>query len=191
MEEKKGKKKFTSADLIKNRQLFRHYEFSNEQVLKWAEQFVQHVGYELQEPEYIGFVRPTLHAKRQIDETTHEIIAVSRQNISEALDGLSTLLSFKAVAGDAHDYAVLFPPLNEFQFLEFFREDNGRWLRQINEHRLMMWMCNPDNETVWCLAGEPKDKTFKDYFIMSRRGGIADLGTFIRGPQILRDLEAE
>jgi len=190
VEEKEGKKKFTSADLIKNRQLFRHYEFSNEQVLKWAEQFVQHAGYELQEPEHIGFVRPALHGKKQTGETTHEIIAVSRQNIPEALDGLSTLLSLKAVAGDDIDYAVLFPPLNEYQFLEFFREHNGRWLLQINEYRLMMWMCNPDNETVWCLAGEPKDTTFKDYFIMSR-GGSGDLGKFIRGPQILRDLEAE
>ena len=190
MEEKKGKKKFTSADLIKNRQLFRHYEFSNEQVLKWAEQFVQHAGYELQQPDYSGFIRPALHARRETGDATHEIIAVTRQNIPEALDGLGALLSLKAAAGDAHDYAVLFPPLNEYQFLEFFREENGRWLRQISEHRLMMWMCNPDDETVWCLAGEPKDKGFEDFFLLSRTGA-GNVLNFIRAPQILQDLAEE
>jgi len=191
MEKKEGKKKFTSADLIKNRQLFRHFEFTNEQVLKGAEQFVQMAGYELQQPDYIGFVRPVLHAKRKTDEATHEIIGVARQNTDEACDGLGDLLSIQAVAGNTPDYALLTPPLNEYQFLEFFREDNGRWLRQINESHLMMWMCDPDKETVWCLAGEPKDKTFEDYFIMSRGGGISNISSFIRGPQILQELAEE
>ena len=191
MEEKKGKKKFTSADLIKNRQLFRHYEFTNEQVLKGAEQFVELAGYELLEPDYMGFVRPALHAKRRGEDFSHEIVGVTRQNVDEARDGLTDLLSIQAVTESVFDYALLTPPLNEYQFLEFFREDNGRWLRQINESRLMMWMCNPDKETVWCLAGEPRDKTFEDYFIMSRGGGISNISSFIRSPQILQELAEE
>ena len=147
---------------------FREWYFPTDEILEWVKTFLTHVGYEIQSPSYIGFTSPDFHAKRQTEKYTYEIVGVVRSHFDTALDGLTHLLSMKAVLGDKVDYVLVVPPVSEYLMLEFFRSEEGRWFWEIKDHMFMLWMGNPDEEFVWCLLGGPRDRRFEDYFAASR-----------------------
>jgi len=146
----------------------REWYFPAEEVAEWTRRFLVEVDYELEPDSYIGFVRPDFHAKRQTEKRTHEIVGVVCQHFDEALEGLTKLLSIKAVLGDMADYALVLPPVSEFLMLEFFRSEDGQWFWEIKTHKFMVWLANPDEEFVWCILGGPRDKTFDEYFALGK-----------------------
>src|SRR3989304_8977657 len=74
----------------------------------------------------------------------------------------------RAVLGEGVDYALVLPPVNEYLLLEFLQEEKGRWFFGMKEQGLMMWLCNPANDSLWCILGAPRDRRFDNYFILTK-----------------------
>jgi len=155
--------KETRPDRIKEGE-FREWYFPTDEILEWVKVFFTHVGYKVLTPSYVGFTCPDFHVKRQTEKHTYEVVGVVRPHFDQALDGLTQLLSMKAVLGDQVDYVLVLPPVSEYLMLEFFRSEEGRWFWEIKDHMFMLWMANPDEEFVWCLVGGPRDRRFEEYF---------------------------
>jgi hypothetical protein len=149
---------------------FRSYDFSTEEILAWAKKFLSYVGYELLPPQYIGFTQPDIHAKRGEGEKTYEIVAMVGSGLGEVVDNYAKLSSLKTSLGEKADYVLILPPVNEYLLIEFLTEDKGRWFYEIKDREFMMWLGNPQEETMWCILGSPRDNKFNDFFIFPVKG---------------------
>ena len=148
---------------------FREWYFPVEEIVGWTKQFLQDVGYEILPETYIGFAKPDFHAKRVEGDKTYEIVGIGCQHFDVALEGLTKLAAIRSVRGDKIDYTIVVPPVNEFLMLEFFRTEKGWKYFEIKRNKFMVWFANPDEEYVWCLVGEPLDKTCKEYFALGKQ----------------------
>ena len=167
--------------------------FTVEEVRKGAEQFVQYAGYQLLTPTYMGFVKSDLHAKRQTEKATYELVGVVRLKMEEAVEGYSRLAAAKAAYGDGPDYVLILPPIPEYFLLEWFYEERGRWFFELRREQFMMWLCNPERETTVCISGAPRDRQFNQYFAQMGRltTGSWDAGITRRLSELLLREEIE
>lgn len=155
----------TQSGHIRETGPFRSWVFSREAVLAGTEKFLKYVGYQLQTPGSIGFVQPDLHAKRPEGKKAHEVVAVVRASLEQAVEGYAQLAAIRASLGESADYALVLPPVNEFLLIQFLTNDKGRWFYEIKKLQFMMWLCNPDQEAMWCIVGGPRDRLFEHYFV--------------------------
>jgi len=146
---------------------FRHYVFDASEVLNEAKRFLQQVGYELKPPSYIGFVQPDFQARRQTESRSYEIVGIVRENLDQAVEALIKLSAIKAVKDDV-DCVLALPPVNEYLLIEFLKEEEGRWYFAMKDAKLIVWFCNPDEQTTWCVIGAPKDNLFQEHFLFSK-----------------------
>jgi hypothetical protein len=146
---------------------FRHYVFGVSELHAETERFLAQAGYELRPPHYIGLVQPDFRAKRKADGCTYELVGLVRESLDQAVDALVKLAAIKAVGHDL-DCVLVLPPANEYLLIEFLTEEKGRWYFGMKDARLIVWFCNPDNQTTICVIGAPSDKDFQKHFYMSK-----------------------
>ncbi|MEE9202694.1 MAG: hypothetical protein V3U31_05845 [Dehalococcoidia bacterium] len=146
---------------------FRIWDISPEEALSGVKKFLEYAGYELLPEDYIGFLRPDFRARRQASGKEHQVVGVVASGIEDAVEGCTRLMAMKAVLGDAADYALALPMVNEYLLIEFFMEDKGRWYFGMKDHELMMWLLKPDEEVTWCILGSPRDRHFNNFFVLS------------------------
>ncbi|MDI6777043.1 MAG: hypothetical protein QMD03_07375 [Syntrophales bacterium] len=147
---------------------FRSWSFPQEKIREWARVFLTDAGYELLPPDYIGFVQPTLHARRKEGERSYEIVGFDAPDMENSPEALAKLAAARATLGQGADYALILPPVNEYLLLEFFRQDRGRWYLAMKDLKIMVWLVNPAEEYVWCITGEPLDKTLLEFFVQGK-----------------------
>jgi len=147
---------------------FRGYSFAMEKLMEWVRIFLTDAGYELLPPDYIGFVQPAVHARRAEGERVYEIVGFDSPDMENAPEALVKLAAARAVRGDEADYALILPPVNEYLLLEFLRADRGRWYLAMKDLKMMAWLVNPEKEYVWCITGEPLDKTLSEFFVQGK-----------------------
>ena len=144
---------------------FRSWSFPREKIREWVRVFLTDAGYELLPPTYIGFVEPALHGRRKEGERDYEIVGFDAPDMENAPEALTKLAAARAVLGERADYVLILPGVNEYLLLEFLREDRGRWFLAIKDLKIMVWVVNPAEEYVWCIIGEPLDKTLCEFFV--------------------------
>ncbi|MDF2956579.1 MAG: hypothetical protein OD814_000201 [Candidatus Alkanophagales archaeon MCA70_species_1] len=148
--------------------------FSVESVKEFVEKFLEYVGYELKPSETVGFVRPDVRATRSDEEKqkTYELVAVVKPGLEsgkeQVLEGFRDLSAMKAFLGGGTsehvvDYAMILPPTSERLMIAFLI-DEEEWYFPIKEQGFMIWLVNPERETVNCIIGWPSDEKFKYYF---------------------------
>ena len=172
-----SEKAFTSEEMLRRLRQVPElaYEFSAEEVLQAANQFLQYVGYQLQTlPE--GTVKPDFHAQRQSGATVYEVMGLVGHSLTEMADLLAKLAALKSVLGEEVDYVLVFPPISERPLLDFLSNDKGKWYFELKEAEVMFWLCNPQQETVWCILGSPKDALFNEYFVLTKLSLDSALG---------------
>lgn len=146
---------------------FRHYVFPLSEIISETQRFLGQVGYELRPDDHIGLVKPDFRARRKVGDKRYDIAGLFRESLDEAVEGLIRLAAIRAVSKDI-DLALVLPPINEYQLIEFLMEERGRWYFGMKDARLMIWFVNPDNRTTWCVIGGPSDRTFLKHFFMSQ-----------------------
>ena len=144
---------------------FREWSFPIAEVLEWCRTFLKDAGYEVLPGEYVGLVKPDIHAHRKETGKTYDIFVIGAQHTDTAVNALTRLAALKTVAGDEADYVMVMPPISEYLMLDFLREDKGRWYYAMKELKFNMWLANPDEEFIWCMVGEPQDKVFRGMFV--------------------------
>ena len=163
-----SKGKFTSKELISQLRMCPQlaYEFSNEEVLKEIKHFLMFVGYELDEPNKSNelAVKPDFYAKRKESDITYEIAGMVRHDINEIIDGMTPLDTMKNQLGKKIDYVIATPPISERYLIDFMYEDNFKWYQKLLNENYLLWVCNPDERSVWCPFGAPRDKQIHDFF---------------------------
>lgn len=145
---------------------FRAYETTLEEIQAGTETLLRAAGYELLKPDYIGFVRPDFHARRREGDKTYEVVLMLEPRIEDALEGYIKLAAMKAARGDALDYGVVLPPINEYLLLEWLQEDKGRNFYELKRQDFMLWMYNPVEQAMWSWVGGPRDKVFAQQFAL-------------------------
>ena len=172
-----SEKAFTSKDMLKRLTQVPElaYEFSAEEVLEATKQFLQYVGYQLQ-PLPKGTVQPDFHAKRQSGATVYEVVGLVSHSLTEMGDLLAKLAAIKTVLGEEIDYVLAFPPISERRLLDFLGDNKGKWYFDLKEAEVMFWLCNPQQETVWCMLGSPEDALFNEYFVLTKLSLDSALG---------------
>ena len=180
-----SEKAFSSKDMLRRLSQVPElaYEFSAEEVLGATTQFLQYVGYQLQPLSPIGSVQPDFHVKRQVGATTYEIVGLVGHSLNEMANLFAKLAAMKPISGEEADYVIVLPPVSERRLLDFLFDNKGKWYLDIKQEQFMLWLCNPKQETMWCIMGSPNDTLFNDYFIMSKLSLDSILGT-----RISRDL---
>lgn len=164
-----GKGKFTSKEFLSQ---FRTcpqlaYDFSTEQVLGEVKRFLEYVGYEIVgEPTASNelVVKPDFYAIRKESNTTHRIAGIVRRDMREAASGIAPLDKIKNDLGEKVDYVLALPPINERYLIDFMCEEDYRWFKKIEKERYMIWLCNPDENSVWSAFGAPRDRLINEYF---------------------------
>jgi len=163
-----SKGKFTSKEFLSRLRTCPQlaYDFSTEQVLGEVKRFLEFVGYRIEDPSaYVELVvKPDFCATRKESNTTHRIAGLVRHDMKEAGGGVTSLDKVKTGLGEEVDYVVALPPVNERYLIDFMCEDNYKFLRKIEEERYMIWLCNPDEKSIWSAFGAPRDKLINEYF---------------------------
>lgn len=163
---------------------FRHYVFGPSELRAETERFLKQAGYELKPPRYIGLVEPDFRAKRKAGNSTFELVGLVRENLDQAIDGLTKLAAIKAADRDIECVLVL-PPINEYLLIEWLTEEKGRWYFGVKDCKLVVWFCNPDNRTMICVIGFPADREFQKHFYMSQMS--FDEYMSLRHPNLMRE----
>ncbi|MDY7018552.1 MAG: hypothetical protein SU899_00520 [Chloroflexota bacterium] len=176
-----SEKAFTSKDMLQRLSQVPElaYEFSSEEVLGASTKFLQYVGYQLQPPSPMGSVQPDFHVKRHVESTTYEIVGLVGHSLNEMTDLFAKLIAMKSILGEKADYVIVLPPISERRLLDFLFDNKGKWYLDLKQEQFMLWLCNPKQETMWCIMGSPNDTLFSDYFIMSKLSLDSILGTRI------------
>jgi len=160
-------KKFTSRDLLRQLRPTPDlaYEFSNEEVLEAAKYFLQYVGYTLEEKEQWKN-KPDFCARRGEGGVTYEILGLVRHSMKEVADGIAHLKKIKEELGEKEtmDYIIALPPVQERHLIDYMTADDYKLYKDLRENAFAVWICNPQEKSVWCPQGAPKDKRFNEYF---------------------------
>ena len=169
---------------IKETGPFREWVFAPEELLAEAKRFLEYVGYELEPASPIGSVCPDFRARRQTERTTYEIVGVVGRHLDAVPDACARLRQVKAVLGEAADYVIVLPPVNEHLIIEFFTEDRGKHYFELKQDDIALWLCNPDAQTMWCAIGGCRDKRFDNYFVLGKFPmGFDQIITLRLGPE--------
>mgnify|MGYP001029267917 CR=1 FL=1 len=173
-----SEKAFTSEEMIRRLRQVPElaFEFSAEEVSSATTQFLQYVGYQLQPLSPIGSVQPDFHAKREAGATVYEIVGLVGHSLNDVADLFAKLAAMKRIHSERVDYVLVLPPVSERRLLDFLSDNKGEWYSDIKQEQFMFWLCNPQQETVWCILGSPKDNLFNDYFVLSKLSLDSALG---------------
>ena len=165
-----SEKGFTSEEMLSRLRQVPElaYEFSAEEVLRAATQFLQYVGYQPQLLSPIGSVQPDFRVKRQSGAIVYEIVGLAGHSLDEMADLFAKLVGMKPILGEEVDYVLILPPVSERRLLDFLFDNKGKWYLDLKQEQFMLWLSNPKQETMWCVMGSPKDKLFNDYFILPK-----------------------
>ncbi|MBI2957555.1 MAG: hypothetical protein HYY32_01810 [Chloroflexi bacterium] len=145
---------------------FRSYEVSAREVLSGTKNLLKAAGYEFLPNDPIGFVKPTFRARREYSGRSNEIVAIVRPGLNKALDGLVYLAAAREVLGDAVEYALVLPPINEWLLLEFLGGDGSRVRREITARSFMLWMYNPAEDAIMSFVGGSSDPVFRGSLLL-------------------------
>jgi len=171
-----SKGKFTTKDFLAQLRMCPQlaYEFTNEEVFEAAKKFLEYVGYQLAGQDKLANVKEKLafRAKRKDSKTkvVHEIIGVVRHDMTEVDDGIASLDILKGMFGNHIDYSIMVPPINERYLIDYMCKDDYKSLKKIQKEHYMIWLCNPEEKSVWSAFGAPRDQLFNEYF--KHIGGI-------------------
>ncbi|RJR30935.1 MAG: hypothetical protein C4576_32550 [Desulfobacteraceae bacterium] len=151
-------------------EIFRHYEFDHEGVLKESRLFLERGGYHIMKGSLVGFVFPHIHAKRDLEGHNHEFfgIVVGKMEDDELLSAFIRLQAIKGLKGKLFDYALITPPVNEYLLIEFLENNRGQNYMAIKALDIMWWMVNPEEKSVWCIVGSPRDQALTNHFILNK-----------------------
>ena len=133
------------------------------ELLKTTTKFMDYVGYSQEKKQPIGFVKPDVICKRTLEKKTWQIVLIIKPDIEHLLEGLRDLQAIKSKLGSGWDYGVVLPPVSEYDMIEFLVGEED-WFYEIKKNGFMIWLVNPERETVVSLIGGPRDPKFKDYF---------------------------
>lgn len=128
-----------------------------------CERFLEYAGYAISKPKRIGFGKPDVVGQRVNAGKTWDLVLVIIKEVEQLLEGLRHLMSIKCVLGSNGDYAVVLPPVSEYEMIEFFTGEDD-WYYELKKQNFMLWLVNPDRESVFCLMGAPRDKILQNYF---------------------------
>ena len=177
-------KKFTSKDLL--RQLHPTpdlaYEFTSEEVLGGARFFLQYVGYSLEQEKEQFQNKPDFCATRVEGGVAYKILGVVRHSMNEVADGIEQLKRIKEELGEkgAIDYVIALPPVQERHLIDYMIADDYKLYKDLRNNAFVVWICNPQERSVWCCQGTPKDKRFNEYFKVRTSGDF--MGTLATMP---------
>jgi hypothetical protein len=146
--------------------------FSREQVTKTLRGFLDYAGYQVTDPQPLGFMKPDLAAHRALGQPRYEMIFVVREGINQAVEGFRELAAAKCFRKDSLDYVLVLPPVSEHHLIEFLTERED-WFFPIQDQLFQLWLANPDREKVDCLLGWPRDEDFKHYFASPALAGFS------------------
>ncbi|MBI4288356.1 MAG: hypothetical protein HY671_08020 [Chloroflexi bacterium] len=113
----------------------------------------------------IGGVAPDVYGSRTEGRQTFGLVALIRAGLGQAVEGYAQLAAAKAALGDDLDYALVLPPAPEFELIRFLTADKGKWFYHVKKLRLMMWLCNPERNTMSCVVGAPRDRLLESHFL--------------------------
>lgn len=172
---------------------FRHYEFGPGEVLKEAKDFLQRVGYQLMKPARIGFAVPDIHAQRDFSNGIHKLFAVVVESLenAEVISAFIKLQAIRAFERENADYVLIMPPVNEYLLIEFLEGTGGQNYLAIKELDAMWWMLNPEERSVWCIIGMPRDRLFEKHFILKQMTFDQAIGVKIMHQHILEEEEED
>ena len=170
-----SKGKFTTKDFLSQLRTCPQlaYDFNREEVLGEVKRFLQFVGYEEAEPVTSDAleVRPDYFFERKEGEATHRIAGIVRRDMNDVGEGFDLLNRMKDQLGEGPDYVIALAPVNERYLIDFMVDDNYKMFKRMEKEKYMVWLCNPDEKTVWCAFGAPRDHRFHEYFKF-KGGGI-------------------
>jgi hypothetical protein len=171
-----SEKKFSSKDLLGQLKPTPDlaYEFSNEEVLEGVKFFIRYVGYNLEEPKEPREGGPDFCATRTEAGITYRVVGVLRRNMKEVADGIAHLEKVKAELGEEVEYAVVVPPVQERHLIDYMMADNYKLYRDLQQNGFMLWLCNPQERSMFCSQGASRDRRFNEYFRMKPAGGFLD-----------------
>jgi len=168
------RKKFTSKDLLRQLRPAPElaYEFSNEQVTEGVRYFLRYVGYAFEENVDKGKV--DFDARRREANVTYRILGVVKHSMKEVADGIAQLKRVKQELGQEEntDYVIALPPVQERHLIDYMVADDYRLYKELRQNGFLVWICNPEEKSVWCCQGSPKDMRFKDYFKVQTGGDL-------------------
>jgi len=173
-----SEKKFSSKDLLGQLRPTPDlaYEFSNKEVLEGAKFFIRYVGYTLEEPKEQREDAPDFCATRKEAGTTYRVVGVLRRNMKEAADGIIQLKKVKEEIGEGEkiDYAIVLPPVQERHLIDYMMADDYKLYRDLQRNGFMLWLCNPQEKSMFCAQGASRDKRLNEYFRFKPAGGFLD-----------------
>ncbi|MBI2859384.1 MAG: hypothetical protein HYX90_09935 [Chloroflexi bacterium] len=140
---------------------FRSYIVSGKEVLNGTRGLLAAAGYSFLPEGRIGLVKPAFRARREWQGRSNEIVTVVRPGIKKALDGFIYLEAMRAILGDAVEYALLLPPINEWLLLEFLDAEDGRMWKELGSRHFMLWMYNPAEDAIMSFVGASADPVFR------------------------------
>ena len=142
------------------------YDFSKEKVGAEIKRFFLFVGYKLIEAHSLGYltVKPDFFASREESGSSYKLAGVVRHDLSELVEGLEELNTLKKELGEEIEYFIALPPVSERHMNDFISDNNYYWYKKLYEYKYMLWLCNPDEMSVWCPFGAPSDKLLLEYF---------------------------
>lgn len=140
-------------------------QFTSQEVLQGIDRFLRYAGYEVLPTSPINGTPPDFHARRQEGKATYQIVGLVCQGWGEAPEAIAQLGAIKAALGEDADCILLFPPISEYDTIEFLLQEKGRWYFGLKEQGVTVWLCNPQRETVTNLLGYPRDDSLANYFV--------------------------
>lgn len=172
-----AEKKFTSKDLLRQLRPTPElaYEFSDEQVLEGVRNFLRYVGYTVEEKPS-GEKGLTFSATRCEENTTYQILGVVRHSMKEVADGIAELKKLGAKPEEKSiDYVIALPPVQERHLIDYMRADDFKLYKELRQSGFLVWICNPEERSVWCCQGIPKDRRFNEYFKVRLGGDLMSM----------------
>ncbi len=160
------KKKLTSAEMLSRMHTVPQlaYEFSAQEVLDGVRQFLQYAGYEIKPPSLIGSEKPDFYANCQVGDTIYTFVGIVGTDLESVIKNIDKLRTMKSVLGDDAECVLALPPISEFHLINFLSEAGGKHYTEFDREHIMLWLCYPSEETIWCFIGTVRDQRLYEYF---------------------------
>ena len=143
--------------------------FSHQEILIGTEKFLKRVGYEPLPLSRVGISHPDIQARRSEGKISFKIFGLVCTGLEQAADGYTRLAAMQTSLGKEADYVLVMPPINEYPVIQFLTAEKGKWFYEIKKLQFMMWVYNPERETMWCIVGGPKDTMLDNKFVFANR----------------------
>ena len=137
-----------------------------------VQRLLQSADYQLEEPEipkeFMG--KPDFYGKRQDGEATHEICGLVRGGLKDLPRAITHLWTIKRQLGNAINYAIALPPVDEKDLVDFLHADKNKFLKKIKREEIQIWLYNPEDKNVCSVFGPTWDS------LLVQKFGFRDLG---------------